>query len=206
MTARLYPSAFGQLQSGSLDWESLSVKGILVSAGFTYDSSLVYRDELNEAVVIAESEVMTSPTQNGNVVTGNPIEWLQLLDNRDAYGVILYDDTGDDPYSPLISYHSAESVEGLPTSMDGSNFYLYPVQPPGGYFSFVPNSNILGAINTYSLAYQLALADSIGGTIYSIPTLVFGYALDVSERICLLPDVVDSDQCCEPTIRSSLCE
>lgn len=206
MTARIYPSALGALQNGSLDWTTLSVRGILMSQGFVYDGTKIYRDELNEAFVIAESEEMTNPARNGSVVTGDPIEWLQLSDNRDVYHIVLYDDTGDDAYSPLLAYFGAEDVEGLAYDVNGQNYYLYPVFPPGGFFQFGLASELVGPVSTYKLAAALSLAETEGGVVASIPVLVFGLDLDVNERVCLRPDVVDSDQCGDPVIGSSLCE
>ena len=204
--SRLYPQAFADLQSGSLDWTTLSVKGILLSEAFSYDSSLIYRDELNESFVIATSSEMVSPTFSNSVAGGLPIEWLQIADNRRAHHIVLFDDTGDDAYSPLIAYLSADCVEGLDSPIDGANYYLYPVQPPGGYFSYGLASEVIGPVNTYSLAYNLALAESEGGAVYSIPILVFGLEIAANPRICLLPDALDVDQCGPPTIRSSLCD
>ena len=205
MTARLYPSAFVDLQSGALVWESLAIKGILLSDGFTYDSTMVMRDEIDEAFVIAESSVMTNAARNGEAATGDPICWLQLTDNRLASKIVLFNDTGDDAYSELISFHEVEDIDGFPYVLNGQNYYLYPVNPPGGFFSYGDYADILGPIGSYTLAYYLALGESVGGSIYSIPVLVFGLDLDVNERVCLLPDELDSDECGPPTIRSSLC-
>ncbi|MGL4557155.1 MAG: hypothetical protein ACRCV5_06610 [Afipia sp.] len=130
---------------------------------------------------------------------------MQLADNRVPYHVVLFDDTGDDPYSPLISYHGSDKVDGLPVALQGANYFLFPVNPPGGFFSYGTNVDAVGMLGSYGLADPYALAETDGGTLYSIPTLVFGLDLDVNERICLLPDVVDSDECCRPTIRSSRC-
>ena len=205
LTARIYPSAFAGLQSGALDWEDLSVKGILLSEGFTYDPSMQYRDEIDDAFVIADSDVMENPERNGNVVNGDPIQWLQLSDNRLASKIVLYNDTGDDAYSELIAFFDTEDVEGLPFVINGQNYYLYPVSPPGGYFSYGDYSEIIGPIASYTLAYALALGESIGGSIYSIPVLVFGLDLTVNERICIRADALDQDECRTPTIRSTRC-
>lgn len=206
MSARLYPNAFGQLAAGTLDWTALNIKGLLLSEGFTYDGTLQFRDQLDESFVIATSEAIPTPTFDDSVAGGTPVEWLQLLDNRDAYHIVLFDDTGDDAYSELIMYLQAEDVDGLQSSLLGANYYLYPVTPPGGFFSLGLGAAVLGPVNTYHLAYTLALGESIGGQYYTIPTLVFGLDVVANERVCYRAPALDEEECGPPTIRSSLCE
>lgn len=205
MTARLYPQAFTDLQAGTLVWESLSIKGLLLSDAFTYDETAVMRDEISDAYVIATSSAMTNPVRNGDVVTGDPIAWLQVSSPKIVKKIVLFDDTGDDAYSQLIAYFDVDAVDGLPYTINGQNYYLYPVTPPGGYFSYGTFDDILGSLGSYSLASYIALGEMEGGTSYAIPVLIFGLDLDVNERVCLLPDELDTDECGPPTIRSSLC-
>jgi hypothetical protein len=204
--ARLYPHAFIDLQDGVLDWTAMSIRAMLMDDTFAYDATKIFRDELDDAKVIATSDVMTNPVRNGNVVTGDPIQWLQVESERVVRQIVLYDDTGDDAYSHLIAWFGTDAVDGLPYTINGQNYYLYPVQPPGGFFSYGLYEDILGAIGSYPPAYYLPLGETVGGTNYAIPVLVFGLDLAVNERICLLPDELDRDECGPPTIRSSLCE
>lgn len=206
MTARVYPSAFSQLAAGTLDWTALDLRAVLLSEAFVYDETMQYFDEVNTSFIIAESELLTNATYEDEVFGGSPFEWLQLSDNRSPRHILIYEDSGDDAYSDLIAYYSAASVDGLPQDLNGQNYYLYPVFPPGGFFELGEYASLIGPINSYALAYALPLGESIGSVAYTIPTLVFGLDLAVRSKVCYLPDEVDSPYCGPPTIRSSLCD
>lgn len=205
MSAFLYPSFFSNLANESVDWTDLNPRAVLLSQAFVYDPALQFRDQLDENFVIEESPIATNLTYNNNVGNSLPFTWLQLSDNRTAYHIVVYDDVGDAPYSELLFYLGADSVEGLPSPMAGEDYFLYPVSPPGGFFSLYNVGGIVGPIGSYSLAFSLALGEGIGGVTYAIPVLVFGRRLIVSQQNCFLPDVIDSDECCGPVIRNSPC-
>lgn len=206
MSARLYPYAFGLFANESLDWETASVRAILLSQAFTYNPAHQFRDEISDSYVIATSGILESPTFEDGVAGGLPFEWLQIASNRLAHHIVLFDDSGDDPYSPLIAYYGAADVNGLPLTVAGEDYFLYPTSPPGGFFRLTSIGDAIGPVNTYHVAYNLALGEGTNGVGYSIPLLYIGRRLSVNEQICLLPDELDSDECCAPTIRSSICE
>jgi len=206
MTARIYPNAFSQLAAGTLDWTAVDLRAVLLSEAFVYDATQQYYDEINTSFIIGESEILENATLEDEVFGGSPFEWLQLSDNRTPQHILIYEDSGDDAYSDLIAYYDAASVAGIPQDLNGQNYYLYPVLPPGGFFELGLYSSLIGPINSYPLAYALPLGESIGSVTYTIPTLVFGLDLDVRSKICYLPDEVDNPSCGPPTIRSSLCD
>jgi hypothetical protein len=204
MSANLYPLAAAQLLDGSLDWTTASIKALFLSEGFSFDAADTYRDQLNESMVIAESNGLTnaSVTSNG-VYTGDPFIWPQLVDNRVVNQIALFNDTGDDAYSLMIAHWDAECLLGIPITLAGEDYFFYPVSPPGGFFQ-ITEGDLIGPISTYTLAAGYALGEIVGSTIYLIPCPIFtGRILTVRDRVCIPANELES--CCKPTIRSSQC-
>lgn len=203
MAASLYPTAYAGLLSGDIDWTALNVKAVLLTGSFVYDSGHIFRDEIHEDFVIAESDAVETPTYVDGVAGGQPAAFLQLLSNKEVQHVILYDDTGDPAYSRLLLYLDADAVDGVPFIPQGLDYFLYPVTPPGGFFS-IEGEESTGEINSQPLGAPFALGESQEGFFSEIPQLVFGGRLVVRDRVCATPSEVQS--CCKPTIRGSLCE
>jgi len=202
MAARLYPTFAQGLSNGSIDWTSLTPKALLLSADFAYDPAKAYRDELTEGFIIETSTPVTPTLIDGVYGADGPFSWLQYSDNRQVGQIVLFDDTGDDAYSQLIAHWTAEDITGVPFTPAGRNYYLYPVTPPGGFFS-IGGSAIDGMIGSYSLAAEYALGEVLGGETVSLPTLIVTTALDVRDRVCIPASEVES--CCTPTFRGSAC-
>lgn len=204
MAARLYPTFAQRISDGLIDWTTLTPKALLMSSDFVYDSSKVYRDELNESFVMNTSDVLPDPsvTADDAYKGSGPFAWLQYADTKIAGHVVLFDDTGDDAYSELIGHWDSDSVTGLPFTPNGSNYYLYGVSPPGGYFA-ISSAELLGHLGSYALSGDFALAEVTGGDTYILPTLVLTTALDVRDRVCIPASEVES--CCTPTFRGSAC-
>lgn len=204
MSARLYPNAVELFIDDSIsEWTAYEVKALLLSQAFVYDPSKVFRDELNEALVIAESSALEGASFDDGLASGQPFTFLALLDNRQVHHVVLYADTGEAAYSPLLAYLGPDAVTGLPFTPQGQDYFIYPVTPPGGFFQ-VTDAPLVGPLNTYGLAGPYALAMSEGGVSYAIPTLFIDGRLIVKDKICAPP--VEDDSCCRPTIRGSRCE
>lgn len=202
MSARFYPGGFSQIQDGTIDWTTANLKALLLSSQYTFNPAEDKRDNISDSYVIGTSSALTGATYANGLAGGDPFVWLQLSDTRVVDQIVIFDDSGDDPYSQLILHWDSTCLEGLPFTPQGEDYYLYPVTPPGGFFQ-ITEDPVVGPINTYPLAGPYALAEAIGGDSVFIPCLYIGRDLRVRAKVCVRPDV--SDSCCPPTITGDVC-
>lgn len=205
MSGRLYPFAAAQLIDETLDWEGGTIKALLLAEGYVFSTSHVVREDINDNFVIATSEALIDPSiSDDGVYTGaGAFRWLQLLDPKTVYQVVIFDDTGDDAYSPLIAHWDSDGLIGAPLQLQGEDYFLYAVSPPGGFFQ-IASGDLLGPLATYQLAGAYALGEIQGSTSYLIPDLVLGRRLVVSDRICIPSSGLNS-WCGDPVIKGTPC-
>jgi hypothetical protein len=186
-----------------LDWTAEEIRVVLLGQGFTYDPTAVYVSELPAADIIAVSDEVVNRSYEEALAAGDAAPFLQLLDNKTITHAVIYQDTGDPAYSLLIAHFNSDSITGAPKPAVGVDQFVYPPFPPGGFFQILDNE-LIGAINTYLLAGSVALAEISGGVTLVLPTLVLSTRLDIHTYVvCAGPD--EPEDCCEPTIRSSIC-
>jgi hypothetical protein len=204
MGAQLYPSALGSIQDGVFDWLAHEIVIALMAPAFVPDFSQVYADSLPDGDIIRVSDPMTNRTYVDNIAGGEPAPFLQLFDTRAISHVVIYQDTGDIAYSPLIAYYDEDNILGAPLVSEGLDQFVYGTFPPGGYWQ-VTTIPLTGEINSYLLSGNTALAELEGGDVIILPELLLSGRLTVTtQAICATPD--EPNDCCEPTIRSSICE
>lgn len=204
MAAALYPNTFAALQDGTFDWTANDIRLVLLGPGFTVDYSAQVFDEIPDANIIAISDPLTDRAYTNGLATGGAAEFLQLFDNRAISHVILYQDVGDDAYSPLVAYYDSDNILGAPLVSEGVDQRVTYAWPPGGYFFFF-SQELQGEINSYLLAGPVALAELFGGDAVLMPQLLLGSKLTVTtQAVCATPD--EPEDCSPPTIRSSKCE
>lgn len=205
MDATLYPSALAALLAETLDWTAEEIKVVLLGPSFIFDSSLVYASELPPAHIIAISEAgLANRSYEDGIAIGDPAEYLQLASNQQITHVVVFQDTGDMQYSPLIAYYSVDALLGAPLLPAGLDIFVYAPVLPGGWFGIV-NDELLGVINSTVIGDDISIAELQDGLSLVMPTLQIGGRLNVHTHIvCAGPD--EADDCCEPEIRSSRCE
>lgn len=203
MTAHIYPAAAIGFQNETLDWTAEEIKAVFLGPSFSYDGSLVYLDQLPSQHIIAISDAMENPEfDNGQAVAG-PAAFLQLLSTQEITHVVLFQDTGDPAYSPLLVHYDSDSIIGAPKTSTGEDQFVYYLSPPGYFFQF-SSEELVGPIDTHVLAEELALGELEGGVTVLFGDVFLGSRLTVSTHAVCVP-AEEGDDCCEPTIRSSQC-
>jgi hypothetical protein len=204
VSGHIYPQALAGLRDGTFDWTANEIKAVLLGPNFVYDSSKIYLDELRVADIIGSSGETDHRTFVDGEAKADPFPFLQLFSNLLIANAVIYVDTGDPAYSMLIAHYDSDSIIGAPKAADGEDEFLYSVLPPGYYFKF-SSVELVGPINTYQLAGNVALAEIIGGLTLTLPDLLIDSRLRVHTHVvCANP--ADPNDCCEPTIGSSRCE
>lgn len=205
MTASIYPTVLSDILNETFDWTAEEIRVLLLGPSFIYDPFAQYLNDVPPEHIIADSVLgLANRTYEDGVARGDPAEYLQLLSNQLISGVILYQDVGDDAYSPLIAYYPSTDVLGTPRAAIGEDIYVYTPVDPGGWFQIV-DEVLEGTINGGVLGGNLSLAELSGGLQLVMPTLLIDGRLNVGSHVICAP-ASGGDDCCEPTIRSSRCE
>lgn len=204
VTVHIYPSALVGFQNETLDWTAEEIKAVLLGPGFEYNGALAFFDELPAQHIIEVSANMGNRTFDNGLAVADAAAFLQLLSNLEINHVVLYQDTGNLQYSPLVAHYDVESIIGAPKTPTGEDIYVYYISPPGGFFQFT-DSELVGPIDTYLLADDIAIAEIEGGITLVLPSVLLDTALNVTTHAVCAP-AEEGDDCCEPTIRSSRCE
>lgn len=205
MAATMYPAALAALLAETLDWTAEDVKIALMGPSFIFDPTLVYFSELPSEHIVAVSELeLGNRTYEDGVARGDPAAFLQLLSNQAITSVILFQDTGDPQYSPLLVYYDVDSVIGAPQVPTGLDIFVYAPVDPGGWFQVV-DADELGLINGHVIGQDLSIAELEGGLSLVLPDVFLGSRLVVNTHIvCARPD--QTENCCDPVIGSSRCD
>lgn len=205
MSATIYPSALAALLNDTLDWTAEEIKVVLLGPSFIFDPTLVYLSELPSEHIIAISELeLGNRSYDDGIALGDPAEFLQLVSNQLITSVVVFQDTGDPQYSPLIAYYTGDSVLNTPMPAAGMDLYVYAPVEPGGWFQVV-DSDLVGIINSHVMGDDFSIAELSGGLSLVLPTLQIAGRLEVNTHVvCAGPD--EPEDCCEPEIRSSRCD
>jgi hypothetical protein len=207
MTARIYPSASSQLISGDIDWEGATLRAVLLSDSFVYDQAAVMLDEIDSGQIIATSIPLEGATLVGTTMdyvysSENPFTWQQIFDDRLGTHVVVYEDTGDPAYSPLIAYWGPDTVLGTPLPLQGEDYFLYFPLEAGGYFRVIPG-DLLGTISTIPLADSYSIGEVTGESVFLLFDLLIGRRLLARDRVCAPKSGLES--CGTPVITRSSC-
>jgi hypothetical protein len=207
MTARVYPVAAQALVDETLDWEGGTFKALLLAQGFVYSASNVHRSDIDDTFVIDTSSAIDVPEVTGEgdariYSARSPIKWAQILDDRSAYHVVLFEDTGTPTTSRLVAYWGPDSILGTPLELNGEDYFLYAYAENGGYFRVVPGETV-GQLSTTPLAANLTLGETIGAPALLAFGVYLGRRLLASDRACAPRSGVES--CCQPVISRSSC-
>jgi len=205
MTASVYPSAFAELQDETFLWLVDDIRVAMMAPAFVPDFSQQFADSLNPTLIIDTSDPLTGRIVEDGKYRSEPAQFLQLLDPLAITSVVLYRDTGDPAYSPLIAYYDGDNLLGSPLIPRGLDEFVFP-DAINGWLTFFDNE-YSGEINTYELAGNetLSLGEVLGGDLSPASILLLSGRLTVTtQAVCATPD--EPDDCSPPTIRSSLCE
>jgi hypothetical protein len=205
VSAQLYPSAQAALEDGALDWLDQEMRVVLMGPSFVPDFTAQYYDQLPVAPAIAVSSPLENRSFDDGVAQSSAAEFLQLLSTLSVVSAVLFQDTGDPAYSPLVAFYTGENFLGSPFTLQGLDQFVYP-DAQLGWLTF-EDAEFSGEINSYESGGDetLALGEVLGGTEAPASVIFIGGRLTVrTQKVCVRAE--EPDDCCEPEIRSSICE
>lgn len=127
MADRIYNRGKAILADASLDWESDTIKALLVDSSYTYDPTHNVVDDITgeltdgsyARVTLTNKSVVEDDTGNRAVLKGDPLDFGALA-NESPKAVILFKEGNDDSDSPLISYHDS----GFGATANGAGYVV----------------------------------------------------------------------------------
>lgn len=134
MASQLYPSSRQMFLTAQLSWLVGDYKAILLPESYNFDDEDVYLADVFSGVRIAISELIENKTAVDGIASCDPIEFPQLVDNRNVAKAIIFKDTGDEATSPLVVFLDSESLFGVPFQPVGLDYFITPSVLEGGIF------------------------------------------------------------------------
>lgn len=135
----LYGAASQQFGTGALDWPTLQVGALLVSAAYTPRINVdTYVSDIPPSAIIARSDQndgggdLTGLAMVNGIAQGVIPEFQALISALPVAAVVLFVDTGVDSTSSLIYYSSSGS--GFPFTPEGFNYAIVAAGLLGGWF------------------------------------------------------------------------
>lgn len=139
MSNALYDSARNKFLRGQYDWETISLRYILLNSGYTYQTyHTTYADIMAVGNVLAYSSAIAPATftNTEGYATGRPYLFEDVLggfptteENTVTQMIIAEDVLGDINQAVLIAF--ADNVLGFPIPADGKD-YLFSGQSVSG--------------------------------------------------------------------------
>jgi hypothetical protein len=119
----LYDKGRQGFLDGSIDWDTNTIKAILVDTG-AYAVNLATHDNLDDVpsgARIATSAALVSPTVTDGVADANDVVFT-AVSGASVEAIILYKDTGTESTSRLIAY--IDTGTGLPVTPNGGDITI----------------------------------------------------------------------------------
>lgn len=120
MANALYDNGREGFLDGSINWQSDSIKAVLVDTG-AYTASLAsnkFLADIPSAARVATSPNLTGKTSTGGVADANDVTFTSVS-GPTVEAVVLYKDTGNASTSRLIAY--IDTGTGLPITPNGGD-------------------------------------------------------------------------------------
>lgn len=120
MSTFLYDKARERFLSGGLDWDSDTVKAVLVdTAAYTPDPATdEFLSEIPAVDRIAVSAALTGKTVTAGVADAEDVTF-PAVSGDSVEAIVLFKDTGDPATSPLIAF--LDNAVGLPFTPSGAD-------------------------------------------------------------------------------------
>lgn len=105
-------------QNPALDWDTDTIKVMLVKTAQSFSNSHQYVSDLSGANIVARSSALSSKTVTNGIANAATIVFTAPASGN-ACNLILYKDTGADATSPLIAF--IDTGTGLPVTTNGAD-------------------------------------------------------------------------------------
>lgn len=127
-----YNNASAQFATAQFNWPAMTVKALLLSAGYAPALTDVHVSDIPAAAILGRSTSLTGMAQTNGVCRGTIPQLNSLVTAAPVIAIALYADTGNDTTSQLIYYSSDGS--GFPFLASGFNYDITYDQIAGGWF------------------------------------------------------------------------
>lgn len=135
MESTLFPLTLAQIEAGTFDWTTGTIRAVVLPPGFAFDFyTEEYLSDIPAGVRIATSANIESREVVAGVFKGKPADFGIVSDTRFMSQVVLYRDTGNEATSQLIAHVPDEGLVGDATPGYGVRYFLYPDASFGGFF------------------------------------------------------------------------
>jgi hypothetical protein len=132
MANQLYPKARQRFGKAQLNWETATIKAVLIYDTYTFDATDEFLVDIAGAHRGPVATLANKTITNG-FANADPTDFLALALTAAANAVVFYVDTGSSATDVLIAY--MDSLDGFPLAADSAgDFTLYPDVAFGGYF------------------------------------------------------------------------
>lgn len=123
MANALYTKAKEAFLTGSIDWNTDTIKAVLVSTGYT---PVPATDQFLTAIpggsIIATSPAFTGASDTGGVADANNLTFAAVGGVTVGTYLVIYKDTGSSATSPLIAI--IDTATGLPVTPNGGDITI----------------------------------------------------------------------------------
>lgn len=132
MSTFKYNSASHKFATAQLNWPSLTVGALLVSASYIPSLSDNFVSNIPAAAILKRCGDLTSLSEANGICAGNIPQQNAFLNAVPVVALVLYVDTGVDSTSQLL-YYSSDGA-GFPFLPQGFNYAVAYDQTAGGWF------------------------------------------------------------------------
>lgn len=131
MAQGFYDTFIENMSKGDIDFDTATVKIVLVDTGYTFNAS-AHNDlaDVTAGLRVA-TETLANAAFSGRVFDADDIEFTAIVGD-DIYGYIIYVDSGVEATSYLI-YHSGDETE-------------FPIEPAGADLEITFNAGGIGSL------------------------------------------------------------
>lgn len=115
--SQLYPKGREGFLDGNIDWDTHTIKALLVDADYTYSAAHDNLDDIAAGARVGTAQTLASKTVTDGVADAADITVPTVSNATPVVAVVLYKDTGVESTSRLIAY--IDNAVGLPTQPNG---------------------------------------------------------------------------------------
>lgn len=119
MATQLYPKGREGFLDGNIDWDTHTIKALLVDADYVYNAAHDNLDDVAAAGRVNTAQTLASKTVTDGVADAADVVWVSVTNATPIVAVILFKDTGVESTSRLIAY--IDNLAGLPLTPNGGN-------------------------------------------------------------------------------------
>lgn len=122
MANAVYPKGLEGLLDGSIDWDTHTIKAVLVTSGYTYNTAHDNLDDVTAGLRVATSGALAGKTATNGVANANALT-LTAVSGSAVAAIILYKEVaGNESQSRLICY--IDTASGLPVTPNGGDIVI----------------------------------------------------------------------------------